>query len=231
MPASGGARWPLFAGIGLGAIGAIALGVVLLGQRGGAGVERSASIASEAAATPPDTASRFDLTATVDDPDGYSNLRETASATGRIVGRIPTGQTFSTFRQSGDWWQVRLGDGVTGYVARSRIRLSDEAGSAAQSGKDEKPAAALVYASSDMTFPDSSTRLLQPSEVSPLGPSTLRYARNEIYARKGRRFTDPDLRDYFGRFAWYRPLYDEVTLNPIERQNVALLQQAERRYQ
>ncbi|RZJ99515.1 MAG: TIR domain-containing protein [Novosphingobium sp.] len=83
----------------------------------------------------------------------------------------------------------------------------------------------------DMTFADSSTRLLTSAEIAPLGPTTLRVARNEIYARKGRRFADPWLRDWFGRYAWYQPRFDTVELNDIEKQNVALIQQAEGRYQ
>jgi hypothetical protein len=82
----------------------------------------------------------------------------------------------------------------------------------------------------DMTFADSSTRLIAPSEIASRGPSTLKVARNEIFARKGRRFKDPWLRDWFSRYAWYRPRYDEVPLNPIEQRNVALIRQAEARF-
>jgi hypothetical protein len=82
----------------------------------------------------------------------------------------------------------------------------------------------------DLTFPDSSTRLLQPSEVYPLGPTTLKVARNEIFARKGMRFTTPFLQQWFGRYAWYRPRFDRVQLNPIERANIELIRQAEARY-
>ena len=81
-----------------------------------------------------------------------------------------------------------------------------------------------------MTFPDSSTRRLSEAEVATLGPATLRIARNEIYARKGRRFANRELAEYFSQFAWYRPVADEVRLNAIERDNVALLARAERRY-
>jgi hypothetical protein len=82
----------------------------------------------------------------------------------------------------------------------------------------------------DMTFADSSTRLIEPHEIAMMGPSTLKVARNEIYARKGRRFQDPWLRDWFSRYAWYRPRYDEVPLNPIEAKNVELIKQAEAKY-
>lgn len=88
----------------------------------------------------------------------------------------------------------------------------------------------LAPAAADMTFPDSSTRLLTPAELAQLGPATLKVARNEIYARKGRRFRDPWLRDYFSRFAWYDPRHDTVALNPVETRNIALIQQAEARY-
>jgi hypothetical protein len=90
----------------------------------------------------------------------------------------------------------------------------------------EEPVAGL----DGMTFPDSSNRLLSPSELAGLGPSTLRVARNEIFARKGRRFRDAWLRDYFSQYSWYRPLHDDVPLNRIEQQNVALISEAEAKY-
>lgn len=90
----------------------------------------------------------------------------------------------------------------------------------------EEPVAGL----DGMTFPDSSTRLLSASELAGLGPSTLRVARNEIFARKGRRFRDAWLRDYFSQFSWYQPRHDEVPLNRIEQQNVALIGEAEAHY-
>jgi TIR domain/YARHG domain len=98
---------------------------------------------------------------------------------------------------------------------------------AAVGNPDDEPAASRV----DMVFPDSSTRLLRPADVAQLGPSTLHTARNEIYARLGRRFVDPELTRYFSQFSWYQPIADEVTLNPVEQQNVALLKQSEARYQ
>lgn len=83
----------------------------------------------------------------------------------------------------------------------------------------------------DMTFPDSSTRLIEPHELAQMGPATLRVARNEIYARKGRRFRDAWLRDYFSMYAWYRPRFDDVPLNPTEQRNIATIRQAEAKYQ
>jgi hypothetical protein len=92
-------------------------------------------------------------------------------------------------------------------------------------------APAPVVASTDgMVFADSSRRLLRPAEIANLGPATLEIARNEIFARNGRRFARADLRNYFSQFDWYRPVASEVQLNPIEQQNVALLRRAEARF-
>lgn len=77
-------------------------------------------------------------------------------------------------------------------------------------------------------FSDSDGRLLSRDEVARLSRNDLRIARNEIFARKGRLFQSPELRDYFSRFPWYRPLYQEVSLNPIEQANVNLLLSMER---
>lgn len=95
---------------------------------------------------------------------------------------------------------------------------------------DPDQEAALKPNPADMEFPDSSTRLLASAEVMSKGPTTLRIARNEIYARKGRKFNDPWLRDWFSRYAWYQPRYDQVQLTPTEQANVDLLAKAEARY-
>jgi len=78
-----------------------------------------------------------------------------------------------------------------------------------------------------LLFPDSSTRELSEEEVAGLSRDDLRVARNEILARNGRIFRDPDARDYFARFAWYQPVAEEVSLNPVEEANVDLLRRAE----
>jgi hypothetical protein len=103
---------------------------------------------------------------------------------------------------------------------------------AAPLAEPEAAPAAAPAASSDprVVFPDSSRRLLQPSEVASLGPATLSIARNEIFARNGRMFKSPDLRRYFEQFEWYHPTSFDVTLNAIEKKNVLLIRAAEAKY-
>jgi hypothetical protein len=76
-------------------------------------------------------------------------------------------------------------------------------------------------------FPDSDRRLLEPEEVNGLNAATLRLARNEIYARRGRKFRSPDLDEYFSRFDWYRPQFGEVELTYVEQKNVDLIRRFE----
>jgi hypothetical protein len=79
-------------------------------------------------------------------------------------------------------------------------------------------------------FPDSDRRLLTAGDLGPLSPQELRIARNEIYARRGMYFKSPDLQAHFKKFAWYRPSTPNPTLNDVEEQNVARLQQQEQAY-
>lgn len=81
---------------------------------------------------------------------------------------------------------------------------------------------------SGFIFADSDRRLLSREEIIRLPVQDIRFARNEIFARKGRFFKDTALRNHFSRFPWYQPHSWDVTLNPIEQANVNLLQSLER---
>jgi len=82
-------------------------------------------------------------------------------------------------------------------------------------------------ASADFLLPQSGAQPLSPADIASLDKAQLRLARNEIYARHGRIFKSPDLAAHFSRYAWYRPVAAEVSLSPVEQQNVDLLQRAE----
>jgi len=79
--------------------------------------------------------------------------------------------------------------------------------------------------SGDYVFADSSSRLLTAAELDKLSTYQLWIARNEIYARHGRKFTNADLASYFAGKSWYKGTieaasFDESLLSSIERQNV-----------
>ena len=77
-------------------------------------------------------------------------------------------------------------------------------------------------------FADSDRRLLTPADLKGLSKAELRNARNEIYARRGRKFVRKEVANYFKQFDWYRPQFGEVELTFLEAQNVALIQKFEK---
>ena len=85
----------------------------------------------------------------------------------------------------------------------------------------------------DYVISDSDTRVLQESELMNLTPLQLKIARNEIYARHGRKFNDQMLQDYFNQKPWYSPSIDadkfsEDMLNAVEKQNVQIIAKIEK---
>ena len=81
-------------------------------------------------------------------------------------------------------------------------------------------------------FADSDSRYLKKSECQALTADELRIARNEIYARHGRRFDSADLQAYFDAQDWYEGTtspekFDYTVLSAIEKYNVNLMKSVE----
>lgn len=74
------------------------------------------------------------------------------------------------------------------------------------------------------------TRWLDDSDLADMTSEELRRMRNTVFARHGRRFQSPELREYFSAFSWYEPRYDDIPmseLSDIERHNISLIQSHE----
>lgn len=65
----------------------------------------------------------FRLTAVIDDPDGFTNLRSQKSASSQVLARVNQDEQFFTYTQDGSWWQVMTRDGKVGYMHVSRIKI------------------------------------------------------------------------------------------------------------
>lgn len=79
---------------------------------------------------------------------------------------------------------------------------------------------------------DSNTEYLSWEDIKELSKEELRIARNEIYARHGRRFQSQDLQDYFEGKDWYEGTIEpsdfrEGLLNDFEKKNVQFLKEFE----
>lgn len=81
-------------------------------------------------------------------------------------------------------------------------------------------------------LPDSAKRKLKKSDLKGLSKEELRVARNEIYARHGRKFDDKKLQKYFDSQSWYEGTvpaseFSEDVLSSVEKKNVAFIRQFE----
>jgi uncharacterized protein YgiM (DUF1202 family) len=65
----------------------------------------------------------YNLTAVINDPDGFTNVRSMKSSTSEIVAIIRENERFYTYKQNDNWWQVKTASGKIGYVHVSRIKL------------------------------------------------------------------------------------------------------------
>ena len=99
--------------------------------------------------------------------------------------------------------------------------------------KTEEPQTTMESTtSSEYILPDSSQRVLADSEVSGLSKQELRLARNEIYARHGRRFDDQELQNYFNSKSWYSGTinpsdFSESLLSSTEKNNIDTIKKYE----
>lgn len=86
---------------------------------------------------------------------------------------------------------------------------------------------------SDYIIPYSDTKKLTRSDIEGLTKVELRLARNEIYARHGRRFNDEELQAYFDAKDWYdgwiepEDFIDSEQLTKLERRNAKFIKKFE----
>jgi hypothetical protein len=85
---------------------------------------------------------------------------------------------------------------------------------------------------SGFLLPAESYSYIDPGTVSSWSAQVICYAKNEIYARNGRKFVSTELQNYFNSQYWYVPLYepDQFTadmLNTYETANIDMLTRRE----
>ena len=85
----------------------------------------------------------------------------------------------------------------------------------------------------DFVIPDSDSRYLTESDLAGMSEVQCWVARNEIYARHGRRFENPKLQEYFDSMPWYygtvdADAFNERVLSKIEVANLELIRKYER---
>ncbi len=110
-----------------------------------------------------------------------------------------------------------------------RTVLGDDYSTVMEEYREEEGASEQTSAQQgEYILPDSSSRLLTAADIASLSDSELELARNEIYARHGRRFDTPKIMEYFETKSWYSGTiepedFDYSVLSEIERANVDFL--------
>ena len=93
---------------------------------------------------------------------------------------------------------------------------------------------AMNGADEDYILPTSNVEYLTREDIDHLTPEQCRFARNEIYARNGRRFVTDDLQYYFDSKEWYEgtveaaDFNDMTMLNEYEKANATLILEYEK---
>lgn len=70
------------------------------------------------------------------------------------------------------------------------------------------------------------TKLIQTEQINSLSIDELRYLANDLFARRGYRFSDANIDSYYAEKSWYKPVSDnsKINFNTVEKQNIKLLQ-------
>lgn len=132
----------------------------------------------------------------------------------RLSSEKPTKVTVNNYDSDGNKTSSTTSDDSESATSRSAVNRSNHA-----IGNSE-------------IFPTSSSSRLSSGDLTGLSAKTLNYARNEIYARNGRRFHSSELQSYFNGKSWYSGTifpddFDEDSLSSVEKYNVQLLKSHE----
>jgi uncharacterized protein YgiM (DUF1202 family) len=61
----------------------------------------------------------------VSDSDGSTNLRSQPTASSKLIQKVYNGTKFSVVSWAGDWLNIRLANGATGYIHKTRAKFTN----------------------------------------------------------------------------------------------------------
>lgn len=72
-----------------------------------------------------------------------------------------------------------------------------------------------------------STEIIKAEQIKDLSIDEIRFLTNDLFARKGYKFKDSDIDNYYSIKTWYKPLQDNniIEYNSTEKQNIKLFQE------
>ncbi len=120
--------------------------------------------------------------------------------------------------------QITAAEEQTSSVFAEEKALTEEA----LSEESEEIISESVPKQSEYLLPDSDHKFLTKEDLNGFDAEMCRIARNELYARHGRKFSDIELQAYFDRCSWYEgtiegDIFQESILNEYEIANRDLI--------
>lgn len=124
---------------------------------------------------------------------------------------------------------------ISDLVGDGREKASEAENGAAEgenTGSGEDAAAGAQDAANSYVLENSDKVYLTEADIQNLSLREINYAKNEIYARKGRRFLSQELQNYFNSKSWYNGTispenFTDDLLNDFERANAEFLSRVE----
>lgn len=164
---------------------------------------------------------------------------------GEVVYNQGTGKYLMTFDMDGKTYYANVSAGsTTAQIQGKKYTINADATSDSYDGntvyeissmeKQSASSSGTQAKSSGYIFSDTDSRLLTSKDIAGMSKYDLALARNEIFARHGRKFKTKSYADYFGSKSWYKinPNYnysdDMANLNSTEKQNVKFILSAEK---
>lgn len=119
--------------------------------------------------------------------------------------------------------------------AEEEKRAAEEAEKAKKEEEEKKAEEEKKKEAEAYILPQSSTTALSSNDIKGLSLKELNYARNEIFARHGRKFASAELQNYFNSKSWYKGTIEPSdfdsnymdTLSSTEKSNIELLKNEE----
>jgi len=82
----------------------------------------------------------------INDPDGYTNIREGRSIDAEIIGKMKEGEIFEFTESSNDWYKIKTNYGIEGFMHKSRIKeIKFDCGCNGYGSKNAEPIARYCY--------------------------------------------------------------------------------------
>lgn len=160
-----------------------------------------------------------------------SNVDAQLTTGGEVIYNNDTGRYLMTFASGGTLYYANVSEGsTTEQIKDKNITITAHPTAEQYKGNTVYEITSMTYYDDkDYIIPTSGTKLLTKDDIKNMSKEQLALARNEIYARHGRKFKMEEFRSYFSQKSWYKenPNYnyenEGSNLNEIESKNVVLI--------